>query len=43
MKSNKSFTGKKFNHKKEYNVFDNLHLKVNFSFSHKRAQIVKIL
>jgi hypothetical protein len=37
MKSNKSFTGKKFKHKKEYNVFDNLHLKVNFSFSHKKS------
>ena len=37
MKSNKSFTGKKINHKKEYNVNDNLSLKVNFSFSHKKS------
>lgn len=37
MKSNKSFTGKKINHKKEYNVNDNLNLKVNFSFSHKKS------
>lgn len=37
MKSNKSFTGKKIKHRKEYNVFDNLNLKVNFSFSHKKS------
>ncbi len=37
MKSNKSFTGKKINHKKEYNLNDNLNLMVNFSFSHKKS------
>jgi len=37
IKSNKSFTGKKIKHKKNYNPFDNLNLKVNFSFSHKKT------